>query len=76
MSLLSRRSKKGEAAAHGSGLGVLRYPVERTLAWVGTRRRLKFSYERWAQHFQAFHDLAMIDINFKRLYAVDAKTEF
>jgi hypothetical protein len=44
--------------SHGSGLGVFRYVVERTLACFSHFRRLRFCYERWAEHFQAFHDLA------------------
>ncbi len=44
--------------SHGSGLGVLRYVVERTQAWFGNCRRLKICYERTGEHFQAFHDLA------------------
>jgi len=43
---------------HGSGLGVLRYVVERTLACFSHFRRLRLCYERWGKHFQAFHDLA------------------
>ena len=43
---------------HGSGLGVLRYVVERSLAWFGHCRRLKICYERTGAHFEAFHDLA------------------
>lgn len=53
-SLLAERSDD----RHGSGLGALRYVVERTLACFGHFRRLKFCYERWDEHFQAFHDLA------------------
>ena len=43
---------------HGSGLGKLRYVVERTLSWFGNFRRLKICYEREGEHFQAMHDLA------------------
>ena len=43
---------------HGSGLGVLRYVIERTLACFSHFRRLRLCYERWGEHFQAFHDLA------------------
>jgi transposase len=43
---------------HGSGLGKTRYVVERTLSWMGNFRRLKLCYERFGEHFQAFHDLA------------------
>jgi hypothetical protein len=44
--------------AHGSGLGFFRYVVERTLACFSHFRRLRLCYERWGEHFQAFHDLA------------------
>jgi IS5 family transposase len=43
---------------HGSGLGVLRYVVERTLACFSHFRRLRLCYERWGTHFQALHELA------------------
>jgi transposase len=43
---------------HGSGLGVLRYVVERTLACFGHFRRLKVCYERTGEHFQALHEVA------------------
>lgn len=43
---------------HGSGLGTVRYVVERSLAWFGHNRRLKVCYEKTGEHFQAFHDLA------------------
>lgn len=43
---------------HDSGLGTIRYVVERTLAWFGHHRRLKICYEKCNEHFQAFHDLA------------------
>lgn len=45
-------------ATHGSGLGVLRYVVERTLACFSHFRRLRLCYERWGKHFQALHELA------------------
>jgi len=31
---------------HGSGLGKIRYVVERTLSWIGQARRLKIRYEK------------------------------
>ncbi|MGH6782288.1 MAG: transposase [Sphingomonadaceae bacterium] len=43
---------------HGSGLGVLRYVIERTLACLSHFRRLRLCYERRGEHFQAFHELA------------------
>ena len=52
---------------HGSGLGRTRYVVEQTLSWFGNFRRLKLCYERTAEHFQAFHELAASLICFNRL---------
>jgi hypothetical protein len=43
---------------HGSGLGLFRYVVERTLACFSHFRRLRMCYERSGEHFQAFHELA------------------
>jgi len=43
---------------HGSGLGVFRYVVERTLACFSHFRRLRMCYERTGEHFQALHQLA------------------
>ena len=43
---------------HGSGLGLFRYVVERTLAGFSQFRRIGMCYERKGEHFQAFHDLA------------------
>ena len=43
---------------HGSALGKTRYVVERSLSWMGHFRRLKLCYERFGEHFQAFHELA------------------
>jgi transposase len=57
------RPKQG----HGSGLGRVRYVVERTLAWFGNYRRIKVCYERWPAHFQAFHELAAALICAKKL---------
>jgi hypothetical protein len=53
-SFLAPRADK----AHGSGLGVVRYVVERTLACFGHFRRLKMCYERKGEHFQALHEVA------------------
>jgi hypothetical protein len=43
---------------HGSGLGKTRYVVERSLSWLSNFCRLKLCYERFGDHFQAFHELA------------------
>lgn len=43
---------------HGSGLGRVRYVVERTLACFSQFRRIRCCYERTGDHFQALHELA------------------
>ena len=52
---------------HGSGLGVFRYVVERTLVWLGRHRRLRLCYEKAPAHFQAFNILAAAIICARRL---------
>jgi len=52
---------------HGSGLGTRRWVIERTMSWLGNFRRLKLCYERTAQHFQAFHELAASLVCAKKL---------
>lgn len=63
--IVSMLAKRGEP--HGSGLGKVRYVVERSLAWFGHCRRLKMCYEKTGTHFQAFHDLAACLICANRL---------
>ena len=45
-------SKPG--SPHGSGLGVFRWVVERTLAWLHRFRRLALRYERRADVHETF----------------------
>ena len=45
------------ATEHGSGLGRLRWVIERTFAWLHNFRRLRTRYERRAELHQAFLDL-------------------
>ena len=45
-------AKRG--TGHGSGLGVYRWVVERTLAWLPQWRRLRVRYERRADIHEAF----------------------
>ena len=52
---------------HGSGLGRFRYVVERTLACFSHFRRLRMCYERFGEHFQAFHQLAACCLTVTRL---------
>jgi transposase len=43
---------------HGSGLGKVRYVVERTISWLHQQRRLRVRYDRRADIHQAFLSLA------------------
>jgi transposase len=43
---------------HGSGLGTVRYVIERTMSWLGSFRRIDCCYERTGSHWQAFNELA------------------
>ena len=52
---------------HGSGLGVHRWVVERTLAWLHQFRRLRIRYERRADIHEAFLSIGCSLICFKRL---------
>jgi transposase len=50
---------------HGSGLGVFRWVVERTISWFHQYRRLRTRYERRADIHQGFCMLACVLIIFK-----------
>ncbi len=54
-------------AAHGSGLGKLRWVVERTFAWLHNFRRLRTRYERRADIHQAMISVACSVICLRRL---------
>ena len=54
-------------AEHGSGLGVHRWVVERTLGWLRQFRRLRVRYERRADIHEAFLSLGCSIICFRRL---------
>jgi transposase len=47
---------------HGSGLGVFRWVVERTISWLHQYRRLRVRYERRADIHAAFLTLGCIMI--------------
>lgn len=47
---------------HGSGLGVFRWVVERTLSWLHQYRRLRIRYERRLEIHKAFVTIACIVI--------------
>ncbi len=52
---------------NGSGLGTLRWVVERTFAWLHQFRRLLVRFERSALMHEAFLSLACCLICFRRL---------
>lgn len=57
--LLAPRSKAGQPpVTHGSGLGRVRYVVERTIAWLSNFRRIDRCFERTGTAWQAFNELA------------------
>src|SRR5579884_2671773 len=57
-------------ACHGSGLGKVRYVVERTLAWFGCFRRLGKCFERTGAHLTALHQFAAALICLKKVHCV------
>lgn len=60
--ILARRNTE-----HGSGLGVYRWVVERTLSWLHQYRRLRIRFERRSDIHQAFLDIGCILICYKCL---------
>ena len=52
---------------HGSGLGVFRWVVERTISWLHQYRRLRIRYERRSEIHEAFLTLGCVLICFKCL---------
>jgi transposase len=65
--LLAPRATPGHPVTHGSGLGKMRYPVERTISWFANFRRIDKCYERTGAAWQAFNELACCMICFKKL---------
>ena len=58
----SRTTWRDQRTPHGSGLGKIRYVVERSLAWVGQARRLKIRYDKLPSIHRAFHFLQLARI--------------
>ncbi len=52
---------------HGSGLGVFRWVIERTLSWLHQNRRLRVRYERRPDIHEAFMILGCIKICWNHL---------
>lgn len=71
MRIISMLAPRG--SEHGSGLGKVRYVIERTMVWFGHWRRLKLCYEKTGAHWQAYHELAASLICFRRLQTIEAK---
>ena len=64
--MLAPRARTG----HGSGLGKVRFVIERTLSWIGNYRRLKLCYERTGEHWQAMNELAACVICANRIRSI------
>ena len=62
--LLARRN-----TPHGSGLGIYRWPVERTLSWMHQDRRLRVRDERRDDIHEAFMELSQAMICWSRLHS-------
>ena len=58
--------KRGEP--HGSGLGTVRWVVERTVSWVKGLRRMRVRYDRLAVIRDAFTTLAAAVVCFRILH--------
>jgi len=68
MKIVSLLDPRG--SPHGSGLGKLRWVVERTMAWFGNWRRIRVCYEKTPAHWQAYNELSACMICFRRLQGV------
>lgn len=70
-SLLAPRASK----VHGSGLGKVRFVIERTMSWLGNYRRLKHCYERTGTHWQAMNELAACVICAHRIQSLTGQSK-
>jgi hypothetical protein len=71
LKILSMLAPRG--SNHGSGMGKIRYVIERTLAWFGHWRRLKICYEKRAEHWQAFNELVAAMICFRKMRRIQTE---
>jgi len=71
--VLAKRGIKSQLARrfteHGSGLGVTRWVIERTIAWLHQFRRLRVRYERLSEIHEAFLKLGCAMICWNKLSA-------
>ena len=65
MGLVSLLDPRG--TPHGSGLGKRRYVVERSLAILGSYRRIKFCYERDGERFRGYNVMAASFMCYRKL---------
>jgi transposase len=59
---------------HGSGLGKIRWVVERTISWLKGLRRMRIRYDRWAVIQEAWNTLAACVICFRLLHDDDTRS--
>ena len=71
-SLLAPRARRGKPATHGSGLGRIRYVIERTPSWMANFRRIVQCYEATGRAWKAFNELACCLVCANRLHQVKA----
>jgi transposase len=69
--LLAPRGKPGKPVTHGSGLGTVRYVVERTIGWLANFRRIAQCYERTGEHWQALNELACCVVCAGKLHTIE-----
>ena len=60
---------------HGSGLGKIRWVVERTISWLKGLRRLRIRYDRLAVIQEAWNTLAVCVICFRLLHDDDSRLD-
>jgi len=65
LGIQSRLARRRDA--NGSGLGKIRWVVERTIAWLHQNRRLRVRYERRADIHDAFLKIGCILICYNQL---------
>ena len=63
--IATRIARRGEP--HGSGLGVVRWVVERTIAWYHGMKRLRIRWERRDDIHEAFLGLATCIICYRHI---------
>jgi Transposase DDE domain len=61
----TRIARRGQP--HGSGLGVVRWVVERTIAWYHGMRRLRIRWERRDDIHEAFLGMATCIITYRHV---------